>query len=235
MIRRLIEKLLDKLLKLQSFQDYVNFRYNRKGYFPVSIKGLYYKYDTLFTINEQLVSIDEVINDYEFSDFKETDIVLDIGANIGAFTIFASKKAKHVYAVEPLFDDLIKKNIALNSIKNISVLKTALGSGHLDIAYEGRQIGISGKSLKELIDMCGGHIDFLKCDCEGGEWTIKAEELKGIRRIEMEYHISQREQRIKALLKVLDKAGFEYSIDNKRKHSGNIIATGLIHATSKFP
>jgi hypothetical protein len=72
-------------------------------------------------------------------------------------------------------------------------------------------------------------------NCEGGEWTIKAEELKGIRRIEMEYHISQREQRIKALLKVLDKAGFEYSIDNKRKHSGNIIATGLIHATRTIP
>jgi len=33
-----------------------------------------------------------------------------------------------------------------------------------------------------------GGCTFLKVDCEGGEWFIESEELRGIRRIEMELH-----------------------------------------------
>jgi hypothetical protein len=36
--------------------------------------------------------------------------------------------------------------------------------------------------------MSGG-CDFLKCDCEGGEWLMNPEDLAGIRRLEMELHI----------------------------------------------
>lgn len=249
-----IKYLLKDLVRTKSFQEFINNRYSGStdSDMVVISKKVFKIVGTeygLFYLDEHWSAMSQV-EDYFIEDMLSSDIVLDIGANIGAFSIKTCRKAKHVYAVEPLFDDLTKKNIALNNIKNISVLKTALGSGHLDIAYEGKRIGIPGKSLKELIDMCGGHIDFLKCDCEGGEWIIKAEELKDIRRIEMEYHIfknvkrtSKEKQTPKPIMKMLDKAGFEYSIDNKRKCSsnfcftslyGNIIAVGLIHATCKI-
>lgn len=233
-----IKYLLKDLWRSKSFQEFINNRYcpttdSDKVVISKKIFKIVGTEYGLFHLDEHWGSIPQIV-EYCITDILPSDIVLDIGANIGAFSIKTSLKAKHVYAVEPLFDDIIARNIGLNNIKNITVLKTALGSGHLDIAYEGKRIGIAGRSLKELIDMCGGRVDFLKCDCEGGEWTIKAEELKGIRRIEMEYHIFQRAQKIEPILKVLNKAGFKYSIDKKRKHRGNIIATGLIHATSKF-
>lgn len=237
-----IKYLIKDWWRSKSFQEFINNRYSPSTDSDIVaiskriIKMVGTEYG-LFYFDKHWSSLSQV-EDYSIEDIFPSDNVLDIGANIGAFSIKACRKAKHVYAVEPLFDDIIKNNIELNNIKNISVLKTALGSGNLDIAYEGKRIGIVGRSQKELIDMCGGHVDFLKCDCEGGEWTIKAEELKGIRRIEREYHIfktSKEKQTPKPIMKVLDKAGFEYLIDNKRKHSGNIIATGLIHATRTIP
>jgi hypothetical protein len=41
--------------------------------------------------------------------------------------------------------------------------------------------------MKEQI----GHIDFLKCNCEGGEWTILPREYLGIREIRLDYHIGR--------------------------------------------
>ena len=43
-------------------------------------------------------------------------------------------------------------------------------------------------SFAKLIDLCGGHVDFLKCDCEGAEQFIPPPELKKIPKIEIELH-----------------------------------------------
>ena len=229
-----IKYLLSELIRAKSFQEFINRRYSGHvdSDMMVISKKIFKVIGTdygLFYLDEHWKSIFQ-IEDYFIENMLSSDIVLDIGANIGAFSIKACRKAKRVYAVEPLFGELIEKNRDLNDIKNISVLKTAMGSGNLDIDYEGGQIEIAGMSLKELIDMCGGHIDFLKCDCEGEEWSIKADELDNIRVVEMEYHISKKEQKIETLLRVFDEAGFEYSKEKKVSLSGNIVGTGLIHA-----
>ena len=69
------------------------------------------------------------------------------------------------------------------------------------------------KSLKEIITLCGGKIDFLKCDCEGGEWCIKSDEIKDIRRIEMECHLNPDKnidlKGTKDMLEILNKANFK--------------------------
>jgi hypothetical protein len=131
-----------------------------------------------------ILSVDE----YFFDDILEDDIVLDIGANAGAFCIRAARKSRHVVAVEPVTTDILEKNIRLNDV-SVRLVAGALGAGDVrDIEWDGVHAVTPTYSLKELIGIAGG-CDFLKCDCEGAEWLINPEDLAGIRRIEMELHI----------------------------------------------
>ncbi len=232
MLKKTTEKVLDYFLRFQSFQDYINFRYNRKGYQVIDeqfLEGLYYHYNGfVFYLNNQLGTINEVINDYEFSDIRETDIVLDIGANIGAFSMFSSKKAKQVFAVEPLYSDVLIKNLEINNIKNVTVLEIGIGYGELNLTYGVRNKTVKCYSLSEIIQLCGGHIDFLKIDCEGGEWCIQPHELKGIRRIDAEIHNFDKKHDLKKFERILDYAGFNY----KTKRLSDELM--LIHAQTRL-
>lgn len=230
LIKKIIEKQLDKLLRFQSFQDYINNRCNRKGFIHIKeeiLNNAYYYHDRYaFNVNDQVYSIFEVLDDYNFSDIQKDDIVLDMGANIGAFSILISNKAKHVYAVEPIFSDIIQKNVLKNDIKNITVLEMGLGYGKKNIIYGKHNKIVNCYSLSEIIDSCGGHIDFLKMDCEGGEWCIKPHELKGIRRIEAEIHNFDGKHNHKDFISMLCDTGFIYKI----KEINNILT--IVHATN---
>ncbi|MDI6719201.1 MAG: FkbM family methyltransferase [Methanomicrobiales archaeon] len=128
------------------------------------------------------------IEDYRADDIRPDDVVLDIGANAGAFCIRAARRARHVFAVEPVTADLLRSNIALNGVR-VPVLEGALGDGGVrEISWGGRTVSARTYPLRELRSLAGG-CDFLKCDCEGGEWSIVPAELAGIRRIEMELHV----------------------------------------------
>ena len=64
---------------------------------------------------------------------KDGDIILEIGANIGCFTIPYSKKVGSngkVYAFEPqkFIFNLLKKNIECNELKNVQIFNNAIGS-----------------------------------------------------------------------------------------------------------
>lgn len=200
-IKRLIENFLDYFLKYESFRNYIKYR----SAFHLGME---------FMPHVQNKTIVDAMTSYKFQDITKEDIVLDLGGNIGGFALFASKFAKHVYVVEPLYDDILNHNISLNELKNITVLKTALGNGsNLNVEYDGRHVNIKTKTLTEIINMCGGHIDFLKTDCEGGEWCIKPNELRGIRRIEAEIHpvVNGIRHNYKNFLKMLDDEGFVYT------------------------
>ena len=61
------------------------------------------------------------------------DVVIDVGANIGLMSIHASLnvgKSGKIYSFEanPETAKLLLKNLALNNIKNVSVIQKALGS-----------------------------------------------------------------------------------------------------------
>ena len=142
-----------------------------------------------FGANPNIRTLFEVADSYRVDDIRDTDIVLDIGANVGGFAIPAAAKAQMVFAVEPILTDELRRNIEMNPNHYIAVIPAALGDGtHREVSWCGETRYIKTTTLTQLIKMCGGHIDFLKCDCEGGEWFIRPEELVGIRRIEMELH-----------------------------------------------
>lgn len=140
-----------------------------------------------FRPSRDLNTICEIKREYDFSDMKSDDIVIDIGANIGGFAILASQYSNKVYAVEPFTIQELKENIKLNNM-NITVIDSALGDGknHL-ISWIDRKKKINTMTFSQLRNICGG-CDFLKCDCEGFEWFITPEDLLGVRRIEMELH-----------------------------------------------
>ncbi len=204
-ISLLVENVLDYLLKFDKFQNYVNNRVNSRFGFK-------------FVNTPSNVTINQVFSDYRFNDIRKDDIVLDIGANVGTFSMFMSKMVKHVYAIEPITTKVLTENISINNIQNVTVVETALGNtGKVFWMEESKEI--QAQSLKSIINMCGegteegGCIDFLKLDCEGGEWTIQPHELKGIRRIEAEVHNMNNTKNVMDFLKILDKAGFTYTYE----------------------
>ena len=131
----------------------------------------------------------QVIWEYRFDDLKPDDVVLDLGANIGAFSLRAAQKCKHVYAVEPLYTDELKENIARNNLQDkISVIPYGIGYGEkIPIKYLDRVKEIQTYPLSEILKITGP-ISFMKCDIEGAEWTIQPEDIAGIPRMEFEVH-----------------------------------------------
>jgi FkbM family methyltransferase len=139
-------------------------------------------------IHEDLYVYNQVLNEYHISDLGKDDQVIDIGANIGVFSILAARRGAQVLAVEPIVGDELKKNIRLNKTENVRVQECALGDGkEREITWDGQTKRVLSQTLSQIIEVMGG-CTFLKVDCEGGEWYIDPEELRGIRRIEMELH-----------------------------------------------
>lgn len=122
-------------------------------------------------------------------------VVLDIGANIGYFTLLMAKQTKAVFAFEPDPDNfmILEKNIKLNKAKNVELFNMAVGefNGFVDLhrcdfnngmhrVYESKwckdqTIEVPIVKIDSLID----HADFVKMDIEGSEFGA----LKGMERI----------------------------------------------------
>ena len=61
------------------------------------------------------------------SQIDKNDVVVDVGANIGYYTLLMAQRAKKVYAVEPdkeIFA-ILKKNVEENNLKNVVLLNAA--------------------------------------------------------------------------------------------------------------
>jgi FkbM family methyltransferase len=110
-------------------------------------------------------------------------IVWDIGANVGFYTLLASRRAARVIAVEPLPENLryLEKHVRLNGITNVEVLPAAAGhecgrqsfclgenssTGHLGAGtYEVNVI-----TLDSIYEKFGApHV--IKIDVEGAEYS----------------------------------------------------------------
>ena len=113
--------------------------------------------------------------------------VFDVGANVGFFTLLASKLAGHsgrVYAFEPLPRNLeyLERHVRLNDRANVHVVALAIaaasGEAHFRIAQhasmgglaEGGDLRVVTASLDDLIASGrAARPDFLKMDIEGAE------------------------------------------------------------------
>lgn len=126
-------------------------------------------------------AIKEVILDgcyVQLQQVKKKDIVIDIGAGIGDFSIMAGKIGAEVFAFEMSKErvDLFKRNISLNKCFDIKIFETKISS------------------LETIFHLCDVEFcNFLKIDCEGCEYQIlnsaSLNLLKRIKYISMEAHL----------------------------------------------
>lgn len=134
---------------------------------------------------------------------NQGDVVLDIGANIGYYSILASKlvgKKGKVYAFEPDPQNikLLYKNIKLNNCSNVIVIEAALGSkkGELRLIQDLSNPGESKLSEKNMgnsvmvkvltLDQFVNSekikkIDLIKVDVEGSELDVLKGSIKTLK------------------------------------------------------
>lgn len=182
--------------------------------------------NSLFYIDNNLSTLIEVENDYDYTDIRPTDIVMDIGACIGGFSIKISSQVNKVYAIEPIMTESLNRNITLNNKQNIITIEALLGNGLTKSSWNNKTEYKFGLTLSELINIVGGHVDFLKLDCEGGEYCIQPNELQNIRRIEAEIHSFDSNGNFhnpSEFEKTLQLAGFEYTKNMKPKQNMMLI------------
>jgi len=177
------------------------------------------------------------IDDKITNKFDESQIILDIGAHTGMFSIYAATlnpKAK-IYAFEPEEENfqLMKKNIKENRIKNIITKNLALsktdGEITLMISKDSHNHSlyldskdsdtletkkIRSTSLSRIFTKFRiEEVQLAKIDCEGAEFEILLETedkiLKKIKNFIIEYHQFKAEFDPNKLISRLNKLGFK--------------------------
>jgi len=110
---------------------------------------------------------------------RSGDRVLEGGACYGYFTLMLSQLVGdgHVYAYEPdrRYFNILKHNVELNEVDNVSLYREFLGSGHVD----GEEALESKKTTGgDVLDGIGEEIDVVFVDIEGHELFFVQEILK---------------------------------------------------------
>ena len=124
---------------------------------------------------------------------SKDDVLFDIGANIGIYTIFAAPLVKKVVAFEPHLGNAFRllQNVDLNKFKNVNVIASPIHdkAGIFDFSYRSYEIG---ESFNQLSDEDHGnieqklslHLDYyvenkslptptaIKLDVDGNEYLI---------------------------------------------------------------
>jgi FkbM family methyltransferase len=191
-------------------------------------------------------------NEYRFLQKKSPMTVIDIGANIGTFSIFAANLNKNnkIYSFEPspaTFSQL-RKNLCLNDIDNVTTINAAIFSkrGKLKLYENGmsgqRSLYSVGKSKRytevetaslesQIKKFSIQKIDFLKIDREGSEYEIlgalKRTTFKMIETIAMEYHELNKNQKREILIDISKRNNFAIEVKPHHIESN----TGYIWAT----
>jgi FkbM family methyltransferase len=125
---------------------------------------------------------------------KPGDVFIDVGANIGYFTVLAAKcigTSGKVYAIEasPSTYELLVTNLRLNELKNVAAINMAVADKKCHVRIQSndtRNIGansvhiiasaavdsVVGRPLEDIVAPDLGRARFIKIDVEGAENLI---------------------------------------------------------------
>ncbi|MFZ5806609.1 MAG: FkbM family methyltransferase [Verrucomicrobiota bacterium] len=156
-------------------------------------RWLYFE-NTAFGVMREIFGHQCYVSPHDLANAKH---ILDLGANGGAFTLFALAYAPHarVHAVEAQahLAEALKKNIQRNGFETRTTWETSLVGGNCN--HWTQKFCEQNPSLKEfsIQDYLAkvGTCDFLKCDIEGAEYAFFSGDLSwlsSIRKIALEYH-----------------------------------------------
>jgi FkbM family methyltransferase len=186
-------------------------RLENKNPFLLKIKISKYDYKAYCPINkDDLINMtireDEIIDHFRP---KEKDIVVDIGAHIGRYTIISSKRIGpngKVVAIEadPANFEMLNRNVNLNKLTNVTSLNYAVYSNQTKLKlylpgkksgftiyntimvnrgkHQGKFIEVNGNTLDNLLEQNKinfANINWIKIDVEGAEFEV----LKGAQNV----------------------------------------------------
>lgn len=181
---------------------------------------------------------------------REPSVIVDIGANVGMFTLLAKClwPTCKVHCYEPVVENFesLKVNIKSNCLEDVDIvcravadsrgesvlyIKRTSGLHTLYPSMNGSTIGaqiVASVDIEGVLERSGWRVDFLKVDCEGGEWPLllgSAELLRGrVGYIAMEYHeIGGRKW--EDMVETLEGAGMECFVE-----APNCAGAGMIYA-----
>jgi len=183
----------------------------------------------------------EILTDKVYEKFftvEENDVVVDIGASVGPFSFSVlDKKPKHIFCLEPHVDlfKVLNKNL---NFKNITCINAGLLEKNGIVDWKGIynpdsmdmwsiNCSVNGITFNSLLkDYNIEKIDFLKIDCEGGEYYFFDDNnlswiFNNVKKIAGEWHFHNLELKNKFrnfrdnfLAKIPDKNLNVYSMDN---------------------
>jgi len=182
---------------------------------------------------------------------RQPRIVVDIGANIGSFALYAATRwpTASIHAFEPAPDNIerLRQNVALSRTPGVVCHSSAVGAtsgtttlylkadpGWHSIWDHGAEtsITVATTSLGDIAgELNGEPIDLLKLDCEGAEYEI----LEGresllrdrVHQIAMEYH-EVGGHSVQELTSLLGRAGFQCEIEPAPEWK-----TGMLYAVNR--
>jgi FkbM family methyltransferase len=183
-------------------------------------------------------------------EIQGTDTVVDVGAQIGAFSLFAAKQAPRgrVYSFEPVPANfkMLQHNIEANDLTNVVPINKGIadstasreiclrntGMHSFYLNKGGEKTVVQVVSLAEFMKEHHLHrIDFMKIDCEGAEYEILAAcppsvtDLIG--RIALEWHNIDGHRNVLWLKQFLEGRGFKTSFTIG---PGNFLVSGYLYA-----
>jgi len=184
-VMKRLENILERIRTIRNWWDFI-FPFNRIG--PRK-RIAYLRSGARIVLRDPFSSdfagiLDIASRDvYGLSAIKDAKRIVDVGANIGVFSVLAARRfpAATVYALEPEEQNfsLLKENIALNGLTNVVPLRKAAAKQHGTArlylgAPDSHSLYGSGLHTEvETVPLSDfGDIDFLKIDAEGAERDI---------------------------------------------------------------
>lgn len=198
--------------------------------------------------------LNEILGDREYRIVedvikKASHEIIDVGAHIGVFSIYASVLNPNVkvFAYEPEEENiaLLKENLKLNNIQNVVAKGVAVGAkdGSKDFFVSADSHNHSffetENSVKKIKVQVWGFgkilqkaevVDFVKMDCEGAEFEIlnslSPEDFAKVKAFYIEYHEYSPEMKAEDLIKLIQRNGFKVKSVSSRydKRMGFIFA-----------
>ena len=190
-----------------------------------------------------------MINEYEVEklNIKNNDVIIDIGAHIGLFSLLVSKfcYSGKIFCFEPNQGRIEVDPISIDKLENIIPFNLAVTKNEsevklfLDDDQSAHSIFQNGKdaitvksiSLEKIFDR--NNIDFckvLKLDCEGAEYEIidslPKEYFNRIKNIIIEYHYADsKPEPVRELISKIKNEGFQITTRPHYNDMGFLIAT----------
>ena len=151
-------------------------------------------------------------------------VVVDAGANIGAFTMACASRHPrvtiHAYEPNPAARAMLARNVAANGLSSrVTIWPEALGARDGTVRFQvaqasleagllasGNSVEVPAVSLATVIARAGGSVSLLKIDVEGAEADVfEASPSQGVDSIVGEYHPEMSPRVVERLTAALDR------------------------------